>query len=244
MSGASAQDGLGPFDPYWTRSVPPPRRGRAWRRRVLFGVGVVALMIGAAELAPSRLPAARPSASVAETSRPIETLDPAAPPAFSLEGLEPSRTHYEARIAAAGGDRRDALSVGTFDGDAPSLRLEVARDSGARAPLSLYVAAAETAAGAGAAVERLGAAQTLVTADGPLEWAALTLVGRERSCAAFRLAPRNGAALRGVVCGANVDSAAIACLVEKIEITKAGREAGYADVLAAPRRAPCRTPLG
>ena len=201
-------------------------------------------MIGAAALAPSRLPAAAPGAGVAEASRPVERLDPAAAPAFSLDGLEPGHTHYEARIAAASGDRRDALSVGTLEGDAPGLRLEFAHESGARIALNLYVAAAETAAGAGAAVERLGATQNVVTADGPLEWADLTLAGRERGCAAFRLAPRNGAALRGVVCGASVDSAAIVCLVEKIEITKAGREAGYADLLAAPRHAACRTPLG
>jgi hypothetical protein len=247
MSGVSAQDGLGPFDPYWTRNVPPPRRGRAWRRRVLFGAAVVAMMIGAAVLAPSRPPAAEPGARVAEASRPIEMLDPAAPPSFSLEGLELGQVHYEARFAAAGGDRRDALNVGTLEGEAPGLRLEVWRESGARAALSLYVAAAETAAAAGAAVERLGATQNLVTADGPLEWAELKLAGRAGGCAAFRLAPRNGAALRGVVCGAgaaSLEAGAISCLVERIEITKAGHEAGYADLVAAPRRAACRTPLG
>jgi hypothetical protein len=255
MSGVSAQDGLGPFDPYWTRNVPPPRRRRAWRRRVFFGAAVGAATIGAAMLAPSRprvgMPStsvAEPGASVAEATRALETLDPAAPPVFSLEGLEPNRARYEARVAATGGDRRDALSVGTLEGAAPGLRLEISHESGARAALSLYVAAAETAAAAGAAVDRLGAPQTLVTVDGPLEWAELTLAGRERGCAAFRLAPRNGAALRGVVCGAaeaSLEASAISCLVEKIEITKAGREAGYADLLgASSRRAACRTPLG
>ena len=246
MSGA-VQDGLGPFDPYWTRDIPSPRRGRAWRRRILFGAAVVALMIGGAQFAPSRPPLGGPGANVAEASRAVETLDPAAPPAFSLEGFEPARVHYEARIAAASGERRDSLSVGALDGAAPGLRLEVARESGARAASSLYVAAAETAAGAGAAVERLGATRNLVTAEGPLEWAELTLAGREGACAAFRLAPRGGAALRGVVCGAggaSLEAGAIACLVERIELTKAGREAGYADLLGAPHRAACRTPLG
>ena len=75
-----------------------------------------------------------------------------------------------------------------------------------------------------------------------------TLAGRARGCAAFRLAPLAPApcaASSAAVRGAAIDAAAIACLVEKLSLTKAGREAGYGDLLrAAPRRAPCRTPLG
>jgi hypothetical protein len=248
MSGASARDGLGPFDPYWTRDVPSPRRGRAWRRRVAVAAAIVVAMIGAATLAPSRAPVTERAASVDDPARPIEMLDPEAAPVFALEGVEAAHSQYEARIDRVGGERRDALSVGALDGDAPGLRVELWREAGGRRALSLYVAAAETAAAAGAAVERLGATQSLVTLDGPVEWAELALAGRERGCAAFRLAPEGGAELRGVVCasgGANIEPTAIACLIEKLTPTKAGREAGFGALLRAPaHRAACRTPLG
>jgi hypothetical protein len=126
--------------------------------------------------------------------------------------------------------------------------VELWRNDGRRAAISLFVAAAETAAAGGAAVERLGSVQSLASASGPIEWAALTLAGSGgRGCAAFRLAPRVGG-LRGVVCaasGATVDEAALSCLIERLSLTKAGREAGFADVLkpGPARRATCRTPV-
>ena len=45
--------------------------------------------------------------------------------------------------------------------------------------------------------------------------------------------------------GATVDEAALACVIERLSLTKAGREAGFADVLkpGPARRAACRTPF-
>ena len=247
MSGGTAH-GLGPFDPYWTDEVGPPRRGHGWGRRLVFGLSAALAVIGAASLAPSRPPAESAGTSVATASPPSEVVDLAAAPALAFDGVAADQVSHETRLDRAGPGRRDALGVGRLDGVGPALRVEAWRDGGRRAAVSLFVAAAETAAAAGAAVERLGATKTLASASGPIEWAALKLAGGgERGCAAFRLAARGGG-LRGVVCaasGATVDEAALACVIERLNVTKAGREAGFADVLkpGPARRAGCRTPL-
>lgn len=247
MSGGTAH-GLGPFDPYWTDDVKPPRRGEGWRRRLVFGLGAALAMVGVAALAPSRPPAEDSGASVAAASPPSEAVDVSAAPALALEGVSADQISHETRVDRAGPGRSDTLGVGRLDGLGPALRVEVWRDRGRRAAVSLFVSAAETAAAGGAAVERLGATETLDSASGPIEWAALTLAGGGgRGCAAFRLAPRVGG-LRGVICaasGAKVDEAALACVIERLSLTKAGREAGFAEVLkpGPARRAACRTPF-
>jgi len=247
MSGGTAH-GLGPFDPYWTNEVKPPRRGSGWPRRLIVGLGAALAMIGVAALAPLRPPAEDSGASVVAASPPSEVVDSSAAPALALDGVAVDQVSYETRLDRAGPGRNDALSVGRLGGVGPALRVEMWRDGGRRAAVSLFVAAAETAGAGGAAVERLGATQTLATASGPMEWAALTLAGGgERRCAAFRLAPRVGG-LRGVVCaasGATVDAAALACVIERLSLTKAGREAGFADVLkpGPARRTTCRAPF-
>jgi len=247
MSGGTAH-GLGPFDPYWTHEVKPPRRGSGWPRRLVFGLGAALAMVGVAALAPLRPPTEDSGASVVAASPPGEVVDLSAAPALALEGVNADQISHETRLDRAGPGRSDALSVGRLEGAGPALRVEAWRDGGRRAAVSLFVAAAETAAAGGAVVERLGGTETLASASGPIEWAALTLAGGgDRGCAAFRLAPRVGG-LRGVVCaasGATLDEATLACVIERLSLTKAGREAGFAEVLkpGAARRAACRTPL-
>ncbi len=247
MTGGTAH-GLGPFDPYWTDEVKPPRRGSGWPRRLAFGLGAALAIVGVAALAPLRPPAESAGTGVVAASPPSETFDFSAAPALALEGTSVDQIRHETRIDRAGPGRSDTLSVGRVEGPGPALRVEAWRDDGRRTAVSLFVAAAETAAAGGAAVERLGATQTLASASGAIEWARLTLAGGgDRGCAAFRLAPRVGG-LRGVVCaaaGATVDEAALACVIERLSLTKAGREAGFADVLkpGPARRASCRTPF-
>jgi len=247
MSGGTAH-GLGPFDPYWTNEVKPPRRGSGWPRRLIVGLGAALAMIGVAALAPLRPPAEDSGASVVAASPPSEVVDLSAAPALALEGVGADQISHETRLDRAGPGRSDALSVGRLEGAGAALRVEAWRDGGRRATVSLFVAAAETAAAGGAAVERLGATKTLASASGPIEWAALTLAGGgDRGCAVFQLAPRVGG-LRGVVCaasGAAVDEAALTCVIERLSLTKAGREAGLAEVLkpGPARRAACRTPF-
>jgi hypothetical protein len=247
MSGGTAHD-LGPFDPYWTDEVKPPRRGYGWRRRLAFGLGAALAMVGVAALAPLRSPAESAGTSVVTASPPSEVVDFSAAPALALEGVSADQISHETRLDRAGPGRSDTLGVGRLDDAGPAVRVELWRDGVRRAAVSLFVAAAETAAAGGAAVERLGATETLASASGPIEWAALTLAGGgDRGCAAFRLAPRVGG-LRGVICaasGAKVDEAALACVIERLSLTKAGRAAGFADVLkpGPARRAACHTPL-
>jgi len=247
MSGGTAH-GLGPFDPYWTDDVKPPRRGYGWPRRLAFGLGAALAMVGVAMLAPSRPPVESVGVSVVAASPPSEVVDFTAAPALALDGVSADQISYETRLDRAGPGRSDTLGVGRLDGPGPAMRVELWRDRGRRAAVSLFVSAAETAAAGGAAVERLGATETLASASGPIEWAALTLAsGGGRGCAAFRLAPRVGG-LRGVICaasGATVDEAALACVIERLSLTKAGREAGFAEVLkpGPARRAACRTPF-
>ena len=247
MSGGTAH-GLGPFDPYWTDDVKPPRRGGGWPRRLAFGFGAALAMVGVAMLAPSRPPAESAGTSVVAASPPSKVVDFSAAPALAFEGVAADQISHETSLDRAGPGRSDTLGVGRLEGPGPALRVELWRDRGRRAAVSLFVSAAETAAAGGAAVERLGATETLDSASGPIEWAALTLAGGgDRGCAAFRLAPRVGG-LRGVICaasGAKVDEAALACVIERLSLTKAGREAGFADVLkpGPARRAACRTPF-
>ena len=247
MTGGTAH-GLGPFDPYWTDEIRPPRRGSGWPRRLAFGFGAALAIVGVAAMAPLRPPAESAGTSVIAASPPSEVFDFSAAPALALEGVSADQISHDTRVDRAGRGRSDALSVGQVEGRGPALRVELWRDDGRRTAVSLFVAAAETAAAAGAAVERLGATKTLASASGPIEWAGLTLAGGgDRGCAAFRLAPRVGG-LRGVVCaasGATIDEAALACVIERLSLTKAGREAGFADVLKSgpARRAACRAPF-
>ncbi|MGA2495095.1 MAG: hypothetical protein ABSF67_19510 [Roseiarcus sp.] len=247
MTGETAH-GLGPFDPYWTDEIKPPRRGSGWPRRLVFGLGAALAIVGVAALAPLRPPGESAGTSVVAASPPSEVIDLSAVPALAFDGVAADQIRHETRLDRAGPGRSDTLSVGRVEGSGPALRVETWRYGARRTALSLFVAAAETAAAGGAAVERLGATQTLASASGPIEWAGLTLAGGgDRGCAAFRLAPRVGG-LRGVVCaaaGATVDEAALACVIERLSLTKAGREAGFADVLkpGPARGANCRTPF-
>jgi hypothetical protein len=247
MTGETAH-GLGPFDPYWTDQIKPPRRGSGWPRRLVFGSAAALAMVGVAALAPLRPPSESAGTTVVAPSPPREAIDVSAAPALALDGVNADKISRETRIDGAGGGRSDTLSVGRVDGPGPALRVELWRDGGRQRAVSLFVAAAETAAAGGAAVERLGATKTLASASGAIEWAALALAdGGGRGCAAFRLAPRVGG-LRGVVCaasGATVDEAALACVIERLSLTKAGREAGFADVLkpGPARGAACRAPF-
>ena len=246
MNGGTAH-GLGPYDPYWTDEIGPPRRDRAWRGRIAVGLAVAAALVAVAALAPSRRSADPGGRTVVAGSPPV-----AAPlltaPALALEGVEPTGVIHDLNLSRFGAGLSDALSLGRLDGEGPALRVEIWRDGGRRAAVGLFVAAAEIAAAGGAAVDRLGAAAILSSPSGPVEWAALNLAGdRNRDCAVFRAAPHDGGGLRGVVCAAPdaaIDTAALDCLLTRLTLTKAGREAGLVDLWKpATKRPACRTPL-
>jgi hypothetical protein len=180
-----------------------------------------------------------------------EVVDPTLAPLFTFEIGEGARAHYEARIDRATGARRDAYSLGALDGDGPAVRVEMWRDAKERVAESLFVEIAEASAASGVAVERLGATQMLASSRGPVEWANLVLAGgrAQRGCVGFRLAPRADSGLRGVACagaGAKIDAGALSCLIDRLALTRAGREAGLSDIVknSAGRRPPCRAPIG
>ena len=236
MSGVSAQSGLGPFDPYWTGNSPRPGRiWRGWGGRVAFALAAGAALVGVAVFssAPPSAPGPAPATVLAPQSS--EILDPTLAPLFTVETADGARARYEARIDRTTGARRDAYSLGAIDGDGPALRIEMWK-SKAGSAASLFVEIAEEAAASGAAVERLGGSQLLASSQGPVEWADLTLAGgrAQRGCVGFRLLARAEGGLRGVACapaGAKVDAGVLSCLVERLVLTRAGRDAGFADIV-------------
>jgi hypothetical protein len=250
MSTVATQDGLGPFDPYWTDDVPPPRTlRRGWRGRAAFGLAAAIGLVGAS-LHFSASPTAPSSPNgVAANPSMIETVDANLAPLFAVEAADGARAQYEARVVAATGDRRDLYSVGALGGEGPAVRLEMWKRAKAEPTLSLFVEIAEEAAMFGAAVERLEASQTLAAAQGPVEWAGLTLAGMSRSCVGFRLVARGDAGLRGLACaapGAKMDAAALSCLLDRIALTAAAHEAGFGELMrsAGVRRPACRATIG
>ena len=70
-----------------------------------------------------------------------------------------------------------------------------------------------------------------------------------RSCVGFRVVAGSDGGLRGVACaaaGEKIDAAALSCLLDRLALTRAGRDAGFADVVkgAGVRRPACRAPIG
>ncbi len=253
MSGITAQNGLRPFDPYWTDEAPRRRRvWRGWGRRMALGLAAGAGLVGVSVL--SSAPPSGPSPAVAAAVAPpsSEIVEATLAPLFAFETAEGARGRYEARIDKATGERRDAYSLGALEGDGPALRVEISNGASERAAGSLFVEIAEESAAFGAAVERLGVSQILTSSRGPVEWAELTLAGgrARRSCVGFRFPARaDGALLRGVACaaaGGKIDAAALPCLLDRLALTRAGREAGFADIVkgAGVRRPACRAAIG
>ncbi|MGD1016024.1 MAG: hypothetical protein ABR863_06230 [Roseiarcus sp.] len=252
MSDRTAVRGFGPVDPDGTQEAARSQRGRRrWGLRVAAGLaaGAGLVVIAALGSAPTSGPS---SASIPAAAAPGgEVVDATLAPAFALATSEGAHARYEARVDAASGERRDGLSVGALEGDSAALRIEMWRGKGARPAAGLFVEIAEQSAEFGAAIERLGAVQRLTTSQGPVDWAELTLAvakGR-RNCVGFRLAPRVEGGLHGVACaaaGAKIDAAGLGCLLDRLVVTRAGREAGFGDIVrgADDRRSACRAAVG
>lgn len=250
MSDWTAPRGLGPFDPYSMDAAARPSVGR---RRGLVTRAALGLMAGIGFVGAAAFGAAPPSApnpKAAPTSASSgEIVDPSLAPLFAFEMGDGARARYEARVDRATGARRDGLSVGAFGDATPALRLEMWKDRNARAA-GLFVEIAEQSAGFGAAVVRLGASQIIASSQGPVEWAPVSLSdGRaERGCVGFRLVARAEGGLRGVACaaaGATIEGSDVSCLVDRLTLTRAGREGGFADIMKGEkgRRPSCRAAI-
>jgi hypothetical protein len=249
MSEISVGSGMGPFDPLWTGEARKPSPLRRFLRRgaalaLAAAIAVGATLASAPESAPSAVVA------VAPPSLSSEVVDSSLAPLFAFPSESPG-ARYDARIDRATGARRDVYSLGALDGDAPAMRVEMWKDPSKRTPASLFVEIAEEAAAFGAVVERLGVSQIATSLQGPVEWAELTLAGErpQRSCVGFRLAGRADEGLRGVACaaiGAKIDAGDVACLLDRVALTRAGREAGMPDIIksAGARRSSCHAAIG
>jgi hypothetical protein len=251
MNGIATRNGLRPFDPYWTDEIRAPRGlWQGWGGRAAVGLTASAALIGAALVASPPAPTARTTAPAAVAPASIETVDPNLAPLFAFEAPEGARALYEARTDAATGARRDIYSLGALGGEGSAVRIEMWKRAGAATSGSLFVDVVEQAATSGAVVARVEAAKILTGADGPVEWTSLTLAGAgaSRACVGFRFVARGDIGLHGLACaaeGARIDAAALNCLLDRLSLTHAGREAGFGDIVkgAGTRRPGCRAPI-
>ncbi len=123
------------------------------------------------------------------------------------------------------GARRDAMTLGDFRSGEPHLHLVLLRGAAARPRHSFFVATTLDAAEAGLAVQRVRDLERLETRRLPLTAARMVLEdGIARDCLAFRSAEPegdDGFALTGWTCGAAVEPAALACLIDDLDLVDA-----------------------
>lgn len=130
--------------------------------------------------------------------------------------------HAEIRDDAA---RRDVMTLGDFRSGEPHLHLVLLRGAAARPRHSFFVATTLDAADAGLAVQRVRDQERLETRRLPLTMAQMVLEdGIARDCLAFRSAEPegdDGFALTGWTCGAASEAAALACLIDDLDLVDA-----------------------
>lgn len=130
--------------------------------------------------------------------------------------------HAEIRDDAA---RRDVMTLGDFRSGEPHLHLVLLRGAAARPRHSFFVATTLDAADAGLAVQRVRDLERLETRRLPLTAAQMVLEdGIARDCLAFRSAEPegdDGFALTGWTCGAASELAALACLIDDLDLVDA-----------------------
>jgi len=153
------------------------------------------------------------------------------------------------------GARRDAMTLGDFGRGEPHLHLVLLRGAAARPRHSFFVATTLDAAEAGLAVQRVRDQERLETRRLPLIVAQMVLEdGLARDCLAFRSTEPDGDGgflLAGWTCGTASDPAALACLIDDLDLvdgitgetllptaTAAGACAGEAETAAPARDAP------
>jgi hypothetical protein len=167
----------------------------------------------AADEAP--LPAA-PPADWSAILRPLPLFALSAPELRGLPLAHAARRHRE-------GGREDVLAFGAFSGDGLHLRLAIRAGDPEPVPGSFFVDLVRQAAGAGYAVTRSGAPDTLPTKFGRAEAADVAIEEAvERACIAFRSEhPEADLRLGGWVCGTSerpADRQLLACLLDRLTL--------------------------
>lgn len=203
------------------------RRPTPWFRVTLMsGLIIAGLVYFARQKNDEARVAAREGAppSVLIAPAPVWTPLAPAPALYALEKATGALA-IEARQHASGA-REDTLTLGLFGNNAPYARLTLVQ--GAAEPArSFFVDAARRAAQAGLAVSRLAQSRMVATKFGPVEAAAVTLLGlREQECQAFRFSDGgSGFGFQGWLCDGQADApddAQLACLIDGIALSGAG----------------------
>ncbi|NIX75444.1 hypothetical protein [Microvirga terricola] len=210
------------FDLAEERSLPRRRKPVPWLRMAfLSSLAIAALAYFAREDEPDESGAPKgltPSVLIAPA--PVWKPIPASPALYALDkSLGPATA--EARQHTSGG-REDTLTLGTF-GEARHARIALIQGFSEPAR-SFFVDLARRAAEAGLSVARNTQSRMVATKFGPVETAAVTLVGAtEQSCQAFRFADAsNNFGFHGWLCGAaapTADDVQLACFVDRITLT-------------------------
>lgn len=146
----------------------------------------------------------------------------AAPALFGVERTA-APLLVEARQHTSGA-REDTLTFGRF-GDARHARLTLIQGSTEPAR-SFFVDVVRRAAEAGLAVARNAQSRMVATKFGPVEAAAMTLLGsREQECQTFRFVERDsGFGIQGWMCGADaaaMNDAQLVCFIDGITLAGA-----------------------
>jgi hypothetical protein len=249
MSEFAARAGFTPLDLRLdelklVREAVKPRVGsRLFLRLLAIGTLAIAAGISWSDFHPAPTPARTVEPAVQEDWS-VANL----PPLFDFDssGLGAADIRYEATAERISGARRDSFAAGSLDGRDLALRFEALRNA-QPAARKLFVELAVAAAADGHSLTKFGEVQRLATARGVLEWAELTLLGTSsaRQCLGFRLVSAGAANFQGFICAADdepLDAGALSCVMERLNVTRAGRDMGFADLVKgpAPRRPACR----
>ncbi|WP_052954783.1 hypothetical protein [Microvirga vignae] len=207
----------------------PARRARKkplrWFRMILMSSLMIGGLVYFAQHKSSEVQvAARKSVPASVLIAPAPVWTPVAPtPALYVIERASAPPTVEARQHTSGA-REDALTLGRF-GDARHARLTLIQGSPDPAR-SFFVDIVRRAAEVGLAVSRNEQSRLVATKFGPVEAAAMTLVGKsEQECQTFRFADHDsGFGFQGWMCGADaagMDDAQLACFIDGITLGSA-----------------------
>ena len=170
---------------------------------------------------------------------------------FSARDEDQPSTHYLARANAATGERRDSLIFGDAESGGLLFRVTLHSAPSPQAKASFFVALAVQSAELGAAVTHATPPTRDESAPTPIEWADITLSDRngDRACLGFRTTRARNLELSGFACaarGAQLDRAALECLVDRLAPTHQGIDAGLGEILQndPARRKACARVVG
>ena len=205
---------------------------------LVLALGVLALMTMPDAAAPERSTAPAPPVPPAAPAW-IDIVKPVEMFGVSAPEFDKQPHAFVARRHLVGGGRQDFLSFGTPDGLGPYLRLSLYR-VGTEAPLDapLFVDVARRAADTSLGIRHAGGPYTVATRFGRFEAVDLDLASEAvPTCTGVRLlVPSPALRIVGLACGPRrrpLNAAALACLLERIDLTAAAEDPALSRFFAA-----------